>query len=241
MRTAHGVLALLAAIAGLGAVAYAAVPHGPAPGPERRAGSVPRPSIVQHPDKLATTASARFDFRAHGRKLRFRCRLDGGAWRRCRSHVAFDGLAAGPHSFSVHSVRRGGRRSRAARFRWRVLEPMDFSIQPRLDGLGALYPGAPPLALPVTIVNPNPVSIFVTGLRATPTSDPLGCTSAENLVLADSSASATAPIAVPAAGSVTLPTPGASAPAIQLRNLPVDQNACQGARFPLAFSGEARG
>jgi hypothetical protein len=176
-----------------------------------------------------------------GRHLRFRCRLDGGAWRRCRSHVAFDGLATGAHSFSVRSVGPGGRRSRAARFRWRVLEPMDFSIQPRLEGLGALYPGASPRPLPVTIVNPNPVPIFVTGLRATPTADPLGCKSAANLALTESSASATTPIEVPAAGSVTLPAPGASPPAIQLRNLPVDQDACQGARFPLAFSGEARG
>jgi hypothetical protein len=40
---------------------------------------------------------------------------------------------------------------------------------------------------------------------------------------------------------VTLPAPGVSPPAIQLRDLPFNQDACQGARFPLAFSGEARG
>jgi hypothetical protein len=246
MRTAHGVVALLVGIAVLGAVAYAAVPREPArpaPSPERGPGaeSVPRPSIVQHPDKVATTASARFGFSARGRNPRFLCRLDGRAWKRCHSPVTFGGLAAGIHSFSVRSVGGGGRRGRAARFRWRVLEPMGFSIQPRLDGLSALYPGAPSVPLPLTIANPNPVPIFVTSLRATATADPLGCTSAENLVLAGSSASPATPIAVPAGGSVTLPAAGVSPPTIQLRDLPVNQDACQNARFPLAFSGEARG
>ncbi|MGH2975136.1 MAG: hypothetical protein ACRDLL_09770 [Solirubrobacterales bacterium] len=246
MRTAHGALALLTGIAALGAVAYAAVPREPArpaPNQERGAGvgSVPRPSIVQHPDKVATTASARFGFAARGRDPRFLCRLDGRAWKRCRSPIAFNGLAAGIHSFSVRSASPNGRRSRPALFRWRVLEPMGFSIQPRLDGLSALYPGAPAVPLPLTIANPNPVPIFITSLRATATADPLDCTSAENLVLADSSASPATPIAVPAGGSVSLPAPGASAPTIQLRDLPVNQDACQNARFPLSFTGEARG
>jgi hypothetical protein len=246
MRTAQGVFALLVAIAALGAVAFAAVPRGhvrPAPSPERGAGgaSAPRPSILQHPDKLATTDSARFGFRARGRDMRFRCRLDGTTWKPCHSPVAFTGLTVGIHSFSVRSVNPAGRRSRVALFRWRVLEAMGFSIQPKLEGLSALYPGSPAVPLPLTIANPNPVPIFVTSLRATTTADPLDCARAENLILSDSSASPASPIEVPAGGSVSLPAPGASAPTIQLRDLPVDQDACQGATFPLAFSGEARG
>jgi hypothetical protein len=122
-----------------------------------------------------------------------------------------------------------------------VLEPKEFSIVPRLSGLGALYPGAPPQLLPVTIVNPNPVPIFVTGLAVSATVDPNGCASAENLSLVASSASSATPVEVPANGSVSLPAPNASAPSIQLRDLPLNQDACQGARFPLSFSGEARG
>jgi hypothetical protein len=236
---------LLGAVGCLGAVAYAAGPGKPAgapPNPERRpGGQPPRPSITQRPSKMATSASARFAFTDRGRNPRFQCRLDGRGWKACRPPVVFTKLAPGSHVFSVRALDGPGRRSATTRFRWRVLEPKDFSIVPQLSGLSALYPGAPPVALPVTIANPNPVPIFVTSLHATPTANPQGCASAENLALIESSASSAVPLEVPANGSVTLPAPGVSPPAIQLRDLPVDQDACQGARFPLAFSGEARG
>ena len=103
------------------------------------------------------------------------------------------------------------------------------------------YPGAPAQTLPLTVTNPNPVPIFLTGLTVAATSDPSGCASAANLVLTPAPISAAAPLRVPAHGSVHLPAPGVGAPAIQLRDLPVNQDACQGASFPLAFSGSARG
>jgi hypothetical protein len=247
MRTTRRALALLAGIvACLGAVAYAAVPPGavhPAPSPARAtaSGSLPRPTITQHPNKLATATTARFSFSTRERNPRFRCKLDARAWSPCQSPAAFAKLTVGSHSFSVRAVGKGGSHSRAARFRWRLLEPKDFLIAPRLDNLGALYPGAPPLPLPLTIANPNPVPIFVTGLQVKATADPAGCTSAENLALTGSSASGTAPLKVPASGSIDLPAPEATAPTIQLRDLPVNQDACQRTRFPLAFSGTARG
>ncbi len=247
MRTMRGMLAVLAAVAGLGAVAYAAGPHGPTPGSalkkkrSRGGGSLPKPRITMHPDKLATSASAKFRFTARGHKRRFQCRLDGGHWRNCRAPVSYGKLTAGSHSFSVRSVSARKRHGKAARFRWQVLEAKNFSIAPQLGGLGALYPGAPAQALPLTISNPNPVPIYVTSLQVRATADPPGCGSAENLILSGSSASASAPIAVPANGSVSLPAAGASAPSIQLRDLPVSQDACRRAQFPLAFSGTARG
>ncbi len=248
MRTTRGVLAMLVAVVGLGAVAYAAAPRGAHPGStprlERSRGggaSLPKPKIVRHPDPVSASSSARFSFSARGHRPRFQCRLDKRRWAACRSPFSASRLAAGPHAFSVRSVRGRRGRGRAARFRWRVLEPRDFSIAPRLDGLRALLPGAPAQALPVIISNPNPVPIFVTNLGVRATADPSGCAAAQNLVLSDASASAAAPIEVPANDSVSLPAPGASAPAIQLRDLPVNQDACQHAKFPLAFSGTARG
>jgi hypothetical protein len=247
MRTTRGVVAVLAAITGLGAVAYAASPQSPTPGSaptaerSRGAESLPKPRITVHPDKLATSSSAKFSFAVRGGKPRFQCRLDGRSWSSCQAPVAFGKLAVGSHSFSVRVVAARGRHGRASRFRWRVLEPMDFSIQPQLSGLGALYPGAPAQPLPLVITNPNPVPIFVTSLTARAAADPVGCSSAENLVLTGSSASATGPIKVPAGGSVSLPGLGGSAPAIQLRDLPVSQDACQKTHFPLSFSGTARG
>lgn len=247
MRSTKGVLALLVGIAGLSAVAYASSPSdshpGSAPPSERSwaSASLPKPKIGQHPDKVSASASARFTFSARGRDPRFQCRLDGRRWAACQSPFALNRLAVGIHSFSVRTAGARGARSKGARFRWRVLEPKDFSIVPQLAGLGALFPGAPAQALPLTISNPNPVPILVTSLQVRTTASPPGCPSAENLILSGSSASRTAPIKLPAGGSVSLPAPGTSAPAIQLRDLPVNQDACQRTQFPLAFSGTARG
>jgi hypothetical protein len=247
MRTMRGMLAMLAGIAGLGAVAYAAAPKSPSPGSASKTersqaiGSLPKPKITMQPDKLATSTNAKFSFTVRAGKPRFQCRLDSRPWSACQAPVSFSKLASGSHSFSVRSVGPRKKHSKTTRFRWQVLEPKDFSITPQLGGLGALYPGAPAQALPLTISNPNPVPIFITTLQVRATADPPGCGSAENLALSGSSASSTAPIKVPASGSLSLPAPGASAPSIQLRDLPVSQDACQRVQFPLTFSGAARG
>lgn len=247
MRTTRGAVALLLGIASLGAVAYAASPRGSSPGstptPERSQGaaSLPKPKITIHPNKVSPSSRARFGFSVRGRSLRFQCRLDGRPWAACQSPFAVNRLAVGMHGFSVRTVAGRGKHGKAARFRWRVLEPKDFSIAPQLASLRALYPGAPAQALPLVLSNPNPVPILVTSLQVRTTADPAGCTSADNLILSGSSASDATPIKVPAGGSVSLPAPGASAPAIQLRDLPVNQDPCQRAKFPLAFSGKARG
>jgi hypothetical protein len=189
---------------------------------------------------VSPSTSARFGFTVRNRNRRFQCRLDSRPWTACKSPFVLNRLAVGLHGFSVRTAAHG-RRGKAARFRWRVLEPKDFSIAPQLASLGALYPGAPAQALPLVLSNPNPVPIFVTSLQVRATASPAGCASAANLILSGSSASDAAPIKVPAGGSVSLPAPGASAPAIQLRDLPVNQDACQRAQFPLTFSGKARG
>jgi hypothetical protein len=247
MRTTRGVLALLVGIACLGAVAYASSPRdshpGSAPMAERSRGSasLPKPKILSHPEKVAPSTSARFTFGAGGRNPRFQCRLDGRRWAACRSPLVLSKLTVGEHGFSVRTAGGRGAHGKAARFRWRVLEPKDFTIVPRLAGLGALYPGAPLQSLPLTIANPHPVPILVTSLQVRATGDPAGCSNTENLILIGASASSSAPIKVPAGGSVSLPAPGVSAPAIGLRDLPINQDACQRTQFPLAFSGTARG
>ncbi len=124
----------------------------------------PRPLITKHPEKMSTSTTAAFAFRAVRGTPRFQCRLDGDGWKRCRPPLAFHDLAAGEHGFSVRAVSRLGRHGAATRFRWRLFEPKSFSIEPRLSGLGSLYPGAPAQALQVVLKNPNPVPIFVTDL-----------------------------------------------------------------------------
>jgi hypothetical protein len=237
-------LAAALAVAGLGTAAYAAVPgEGTGSDSAREAApkEIARPMITRHPKKTATTPRARFDFIVREPNLRFQCRLDRREWQPCRTPVVFKQLSPGRHSFSVRAVGRRGRRGPAARFRWRLLEPKGFSIAPRLADLSLLYPGAPPVSLPLTIANPNPAPIRVTALHVAVTADPKGCPSAANLTLAPAGVSSAAPLRVPAGGSVTLPAGSAAAPSIQLRDLPVNQDACQGVRFPLSFSGRARG
>jgi hypothetical protein len=194
-----------------------------------------------HPDKVSPSTSARFGFTARGGKARFQCRLDKRAWSTCQSPLSISKLAIGTHKFSVRTAGKRGTHSKAARFSWRVLEPKDFSISPQLSNLGALYPGAAAQALPLTITNPNPVPILVTSLDVRAAADPAGCSSGENLLLSGAGISAPSPLAVPANGSVSLPAPGIAAPTIALRDLPVNQDACQRAQFPLSFSGSARG
>jgi hypothetical protein len=237
-------MTLVGVLGALGAVAYGAGPHGVRahePGPPMSARHPRKPTITAHPDPVATSTTASFAFSDRQPKLRFECRLDGGRWRACRSPVDFTGLASGNHAFATRAVDRRGRRSRAVRFSWRLLEPKQFSIVPRLSALGDLYPGAPPLPLPLTVSNPNPVPIFLTGLQVTVLGGPDSCASVENLALGESGVSEASPLEVPAEGSVSLPAPGVSAPTIQLRDLPVDQDDCRGASFPLQFAGSARG
>jgi hypothetical protein len=47
-------------------------------------------------------------------------------------------------------------------------------------------------------------------------------------------------ILVPANGSVTLPAQGATAPVVEMLDLPTNQDACKGAVFSLSYSGTAR-
>jgi hypothetical protein len=250
-------VALIGATGCLAAVAYAAsAPHSPgagarlrvagsprraAPPVPRRRPVVPRPWITRHPAQTTISSSAHFRYVDSSAAVEFQCKLDGAAWKRCGIRVGYRGLAVGGHRFLVRAEVPGGGRSRPARFAWAQAQPADFSIAPDLSSLSALYPGAGPVPLPVVLTNPNSSPIRVTALRVAVTGDPAGCASAENLELLQSSASSAAPLTIPAGGSVRLPVPGASAPAIALRDLPVNQDACQGARFPLAFSGEAHG
>jgi hypothetical protein len=230
------------AIGSIAATAFAATRNEPGASAHKPAsGRRPAPRIIRHPRAQAISTRARFTFADSDSTARFECRLDRGSWSACRTPIVFTSVSAGRHAFSVRALDRRGRRSAAASFRWTVLEPKDFAIDPNLSGLGKLYPGAPPAEIAVTVSNPNSVPIYVTSLTVSTGASPIGCPSADNLALAPSSTSKSAPLKVPARGSVSLPTRGFRSPSIQLRDLPFNQDACQSASFPLQFSGSARG
>jgi hypothetical protein len=104
---------------------------------------------------------------------------------------------------------------------------------------GTLSPGGPALTIPLALFNPNPVPIYVTALTVTVASSPEGCSAEENLRLTQSDASTEKPVMVPGDAAVTLPAQGVAAPTIQLLDLPVNQDACQNATFPLTYTGSA--
>ncbi len=115
--------------------------------------------------------------------------------------------------------------------------PEDFDISGQASG--TLYPGAPPQALPLTLSNPNPMPLVVTGLTVSAAGPP-GCASAENLEITQSDVSAASPVILPADGSVSLPAQGVIAPSVQLLDLEsVDQDGCRGAVFALTYTGSA--
>jgi hypothetical protein len=262
-------LALVAVIAGLGSVvAYAATrsEKGRTGGDgERHAkpGPTPRPlrpRFIEVPAAVGVGAGGQFRFHVAApapegsgratpaqprppaaRWRRFECRLDDGDWVDCSSPYVLPSLDPADHSFAVRALSRQGRAGPAAHYAWSQLAPQEFTIDPQVDSLEELMPGAPPQQLPVRIDNPNPVPIEVTGLTVAIAPQPPGCPSDPNFSITPSTLSAAAPLSLPAGGSVSLPSAGATAPAIALRELPLDQNACQGATVSLVFSGEARG
>lgn len=258
-------LALVAVVGCLGAVAYAATrPEGhgaeggaAAKGKRKRSSRPLRPRFIEVPNPAAIGSEAQFRFHVAPRPQasgspqsgpggaprpprRFQCQLDGSGWSACSSpHVAV-GLAPGGHAFAVRALGRRGNPGNAARFSWQQVEPKPFAIEPRGTSEGML-PGDPPQPLPVLVLNPNQVPIEVTSLTVSFAEDPPGCPGDSNFELVPASTSPSMPLVVPAGGSVSLPSATVSAPTIALRDLPVNQNACQGARVRLTFSGQAHG
>jgi hypothetical protein len=266
-RATRAVIALVVAVACLGSVAYAAtrtdVMQRQADGtrhPARAQGDgPPRPRFIEVPPSGGILTDVQFRFHVAppaqpaGRPgpgpgpappakwRRFQCRFDGGDWSACSSPERFAGLEPGDHAFAVRALNRRGQPGPAAHYRWAQLQPQNFTIDSLAGTLEELMPGAPAQRLPVRIVNPNPVPIEVTALTVTATPDAPGCPSDTNFAVTPSNVSAAAPLSVPAGGSVSLPTAAVTTPTLALRELPTDQNACQGAVVHLDFSGEARG
>jgi hypothetical protein len=106
-------------------------PHDPPPppqppeprSPERPQAKRPTPQISKHPAKRTASAIARFVFAAEGGGS-YRCRLDGGEFKPCRSPRVYRGLRPGRHVLRVVAVDpASGASSAPAVFRWRVLAP----------------------------------------------------------------------------------------------------------------------
>ncbi len=230
------------------AASYAAVGHGGG-GHEQRSPAAPATTptapivapgsaalrILGHPPLISTRSTAKFRVEAAGESA-LRCRIDRRPVKECEESVVYRGVGVGAHTFLVQAVRRG-RTVAHAGFAWTVLEPKPFTVSPRLEAIGPLYPGVAPTPIPIVLTNPNAIAITVTSLRVS-ASGGAGCDPAANLALT-APALGSGKLRIAAHGSVSLPSATVAAPTIALRELPVDQDACQEADFDLAFSGSA--
>ncbi len=266
-RATRAIIALVVATACLGSVAYAAtrsdvmrLKSGKAGSPARsKSQAPPRPRFIEVPP--ATVVGDGYQFRFHvtapptqpgtGRPepshpappatkwRRFQCRLDGGDWDGCPSPFVLPRLNSGDHAFAVRALSPRGRPGPAAHYRWSQLEPKELTIEPQGGSLEELMPGAPPQPLPVRIGNPNPVPIEVTSISVAVAPQHPDCPGDPNFAVTAASLTPAAPLTLPPGGAVSLPS--TAAPTVALRELPIDQNACQGTSVDLLFSGEARG
>jgi hypothetical protein len=200
----------------------------------------PSPKITQHPTDPTSSGGATFAFTDAEAGVSFECKLGGGAWTACTSPTNYSGLSVGPHKFYVRAVDAAGNHSGATEFEWHITQSsgMPFTISGNASGL--LYPGAPAISIPVNLANPNSVPIFVTTLAVSLQSAglPSGC-SASGFQLTQSNISATQTVQVPANGSVTLATQGASAPTIRMLDTHTSQDPCRNATISFTYSGSA--
>lgn len=194
---------------------------------------------------------ASFEFEADG-AAGYECRVDHGPWTPCSSPLALDDVAPGTHELCVRALSPTGVPGAPSCMGWtqagassqappQTLPPGGtFSISGDLVPLLSPGTGGP---LPLVVSNPNAFDILVSQLVvsvASGSSQP-GCDGPTNLTLTQSSAAVPGvEILVPANGSVTLPSQGATAPIVTMLDLPTNQDACKGAVFSLSYTGTAR-
>ncbi len=81
----------------------------------------PRVRITHHPHRRTHDRTPTFRFAANRRGVRFVCKVDRGRFRRCASPLTLRKLRPGRHVLKVRAVESHGRRSRPARWRFRLL------------------------------------------------------------------------------------------------------------------------
>ena len=203
----------------------------------------PAPSIVSGPEPQTVQKSATFSFRDSQAGVGFLCSRDHGRMIGCSSPITYPSNARGAHTFTVQARDGAGNLSPAATYTWSVVAKLEESGKPFAVTGAATAPLAPgfssPLAL--TVTNPNSVAITVTELQVAVAtlSSKAGCEGPANLALTQSNVSAANPLVVAANGHVTLPSGAVSAPQVQMKDLPTNQDACKNAAFTFNYSGSA--
>ncbi len=82
----------------------------------------PKAKVGSHPPRSTRSRTARFAFSAGQSGASFKCKLDKGPYRTCRSPHVYRQLKPGSHSFAVVAIV-AGKQSKPAKFSWKVLRP----------------------------------------------------------------------------------------------------------------------
>jgi hypothetical protein len=203
------------------------------------------PVLTQKAPDPTSNATNTFAWTANESGLTFQCALENGDWFACTSPYTWvirtDNY--GQHQFAVRAVDAAGNVSVGTYYVFKYEKGLPtsgvpFQISGSVSGL-TMGSWAP---ISLTVTNPNPVTIYVTGVTVgvNAAADPAGCASGTNLELQQSNVSASQVLIVPANGSVTLPAQGVTRPQIRLRNLTTtNQDACKGKSFALTYTGAA--
>jgi hypothetical protein len=201
----------------------------------------PAPTFTATPPDPSTDASASFAWSDGESNVTYLCSEENGAFSPCSTPLTYNVQTTnnGQHWFAVEAVDAAGNVSPAASTKWKVGKGSlaDFSING--NAVGLLYPGTAARPLSVTLSNPNSTPIYVTavGGSVSGTGLPAGC--GTNSFQVTPATIPSAGVQIPANGSVTLPTQGATVPTIQMVDTHTDQTACQHATLTIAYTGSA--
>jgi large repetitive protein len=203
----------------------------------------PAPTITSKPEATTTARSATFVFADAEHGARVLCRRDGGRFNWCASPQSYTSLSYGSHRFEVEAIDAVGNASVSTGYSWTVAKTVETGSKPFTVTGNASGPLAPGVSrtLTITVANPNTVPIEVTALTVAvaAASSNAGCDGPTNLQLTQSNVSSANPLAIPAKGSIAVPAGAVSAPAVLMRDLPVNQDACKNASFTFTYSGSA--
>jgi len=195
----------------------------------------PLPVITTKPDNPNGTAISTFEWTESESGVTFKCSIENGSFQACSSGVTYvvDSSNNGLHQFAVEAIDAAGNISSAAMWSWKV-NNIGFTVT---GDAPTLYPGTWK-KIPVSIINPNNFTIYITSLNVEVSASPATCAASTNIETLASPASASNTFAVPANSPGTL-VPAAFQPQIRLKDLSTNQDPCKRASFSLSYSGTA--
>ena len=211
------------------------------------------PRLTSYPSDPSADASPKFTFTdSSWPNVSFTCWLDSGKHKNCTGNATvegkrqFENVAAGMHCFSVYAASKAGRAGPTTRYCW-IIESAAHGFAVGGSLTSPLYPGtSQPLNLTFTNPGPSAITIPSGGVSAsniTITTSAAGCASSNFEVAQGLTAAVTirAHTASPTSLS-TLGVPQADWPVIEMIETNSNQDACQGAKLTLTYSGiEATG